>query len=172
MNRKYTPKTKIHLEIWWPKSIGQFYIITKTQTLHLRCFITRSLKYIAKHFRKFEIKSVYYVRKLWLTCGLKKSIKIKDKLYAIMSSKKTAYNENIYKNYRNRLHKLLKNAERNYYNDQMLTNRNDIWKTWSIIKTIINKNKGDQSKQTNFMLSDRSVTDDKQAVVEKFNDFF
>ena len=71
-----------------------------------------------------------------------------------------------------RLHKLLKNAERNYYNDQILTNRNNIRKTWSIIKTIINKNKGDQSKQTKFMLSDGSVTDDKQAVAEKFNDFF
>ena len=50
-----------------------------------------------------------------------------------MSRKKTAYNENIYKNYRNRLHKLLK---------------------------------------TKFMLSDGSVTDDKQTVAEKFNDFF
>ena len=88
-----------------------------------------------------------------------------------MSRKKTVYNEAIYKNYRNRLHKLLKNAERNYYNDQILTNRNNIRKTLSIIKTIINKNKGDQIKQTKFMLSDGSVTDDKQAVAEKFNDF-
>ena len=88
-----------------------------------------------------------------------------------MSRKKTVYNETIYKNYRNRLHKLLINAESNYYNDQILTHRNNIRKTWSIIKTIINKNKGDQSKQTKFMLSDGSVTDDKQAV-EKFNDFF
>ena len=56
--------------------------------------------------------------------------------------------------------------------DQILTNRNNIRKTWSIIKTIINKNKGDQIKQTEFMLSDGSVTDDKEAVAEKFNDFF
>ena len=123
-------------------------------------------------FPKVKIKSMYYVRKPWLTYGLKKSIKIKNKLYAIMSRKKTVYNETIYKNYRNRLHKLLKNAERNYYNDQILTNRNNIRKTWSIIKTIINKNKGDQIKQTKFMLSDGSVTDDKEAVAEKYNDFF
>ena len=90
-------------------------------------------------FPKVKIKSLYYVRKPWLTYGLKKSIKIKNKLYDIMSRKSTVYNETIYKNYRNRLHKLLKNAERNYYNDQILTNRNNIRKTWSIIKTIINK---------------------------------
>ena len=82
----------------------------------------------------------------------------------MMSRIKTAYNETNYKNYRNGLHKLLKNAERNYYNDQILTNRNNIRKSWSIIKIIINKNKGDQSKQTKFMLSDGSVTDAKQAV--------
>ena len=79
-------------------------------------------------FPKVKIKNMYYVRKPWLTYGLKKSIKIKNKLYAIMSSKKTAYNETIYKNYRNRLHKLLKNAERNYYTDQIWTNRNNIRK--------------------------------------------
>ena len=35
----------------------------------------------------------------------------------------------------------------------------------------MNKNKKDQNKQTKFMLSDGSVTDDKQTVAEKFNDF-
>ena len=59
-----------------------------------------------------------------------------------------------------------------YYNEQILTNKNNIRKTWSIIKTIINKNKSDQNKQTKFMLSDGSVTDDKQMVAEKFNEFF
>ena len=89
-----------------------------------------------------------------------------------MCRKKTVYNENTYKNYRNKLHKLLKNAERSYYNEQILTNKNNIRKTWSIIKTIINKNKSDQNKQIKFMLSDGSVTDDKQMVAEKFNEFF
>ena len=36
----------------------------------------------------------------------------------------------------------------------------------------MNKNKGDQSKQTKFRISDGSVTDDKQAVAEIFNDIF
>ena len=89
-----------------------------------------------------------------------------------MCRKKTVYNENTYENYRNKLHKLLKNAERSYYNEQILTNENNIRKTRNIIKTIINKNKSDQNKQTKFMLSDGSVTDDKQTVAEKFNDFF
>ena len=92
MNRKYTPKTKINLEIWWPKSIGHFYITTKTQTLHLRCFITRFTEIYNVAFPKVKIKSIYYVRKPRLTYGLKKPIKIKNKLYAIMSRKKTAYN--------------------------------------------------------------------------------
>ena len=39
-------------------------------------------------FPKIKIKNVYYVRKPWLTYGLKKSIKIKNKLYAVMCRKK------------------------------------------------------------------------------------
>ena len=65
-----------------------------------------------------------------------------------MCRKKTVYNESTYKNYRNKLHKLLKNAERSYYNEQILTNKNNIRKTWSITKTIIIKNKSDQNKQS------------------------
>ena len=89
-----------------------------------------------------------------------------------MCRKKTAYNEDTYKNYRNKLHKLLKNAERSYSNEQILTNKNNIKKTWSIIKTIINKNKSDKNKQTKFMVSYGSVTDDEQTVADKFNEFF
>ena len=89
-----------------------------------------------------------------------------------MCRKKTVYNENTYENYRNKLHKLLKNADRSYYNEQILTKENNIRKTWNIMKSIIDKNKSEQNKQTKFMLSDGSVTDDKQTVAEKFNDFF
>ena len=89
-----------------------------------------------------------------------------------MCRKKTVYTENNYKNYRNELHKLLKNADRSYYNEQILTNKNNIRKTWGIVKTIINNNKSDRNKHIKFMLSDWSVTDDKQTVAEKFNDFF
>ena len=85
--------------------------------------------------------------------------------------KKTVWNENTYKNYQNKLHKLLNDAERSFYNEQILTNKNNIRKTRSIIKTIINKNKSGQNKQTKFMLSDRSVTNGQQMVAEKFNDF-
>ena len=74
-------------------------------------------------FPKIKIKNVYYVRKPWLTYGLKKSIKIKNKLYAVVSRKKTVYNENTYKNYRNKLHKLLKNAERSFCNEQISTKK-------------------------------------------------
>ena len=123
-------------------------------------------------FPKIKIANVYCVWKPWLKYGLKKSVKIKNKLYAVMCRKNTVYNKNTYKNYRNELHKLLKNAERSYYNEQILTNKNNIRKTWSIIKTIINNNKSDQKKQTKFMLSDGSVSDDKQTVAEKLNDFF
>ena len=52
MKRKFSPQNqKRDLKTWWPKSIGQFCIITKTQILPLKYFIIRSLKYIMKHFQ-------------------------------------------------------------------------------------------------------------------------
>ena len=77
----------------------------------------------------------------------------------------------VYKNYRNKLKHLLKAAEKKYYSDLVLINKNNSKKMWSIIKNIINHNK---RKYTNrrFKLSDGSITNDKQLISDKFNDFF
>ena len=71
-------------------------------------------------FPKVKHKSVYYARKPWLTQALKKSINLTNKLYVIKCKHNTVYNEQQYKMYRNKVIKLLKIAEKKYYNDILI----------------------------------------------------
>ena len=69
----------------------------------------------------FPIKTIklsYRNRKPWLTDGLRKLIKHKNKLYRLKMKYNTPEYCIAYKQYRNKLHSLLKNTEREYY-DQL-----------------------------------------------------
>ena len=131
----------------------------KLRKLHDNCF---PLQHISKK---------YNTRKPWLSDSLRDAIKNKNKLYRKSLKIKSTNNEMVYKNYRNKLKHLLKAAEKKYYSDLVLINKSNSKKMWSIIKNIINRNK---RKYTNrrFKLSDGSITNDKQLISDKFNDFF
>ena len=127
----------------------------KLRKLHDNCF---PLQHI---FKK------YNTRKPWLSDSLRDAIKKKNKLYRKSLKIKSANNEMVYKNYRNKLKHLLKAAEKKYYSDLVLINKS----MWSIIKNIINRNKRKYINRR-FKLSDGSKTNDKQLISDKFNDSF
>ena len=95
----------------------------------------------------------------------------KNKLYRKSLKIKSTNNEMVYKIYRNKLKHLLKSAEKKYYSDLVLMNKSNSKKMWSIIKNIINRNKR-KYINSRFKLSDGSITNDKQLMSDKFNDFF
>ena len=71
-----------------------------------------------KCFPLTEIKITSYCsRKPWLSDGLKKSIKIQNKMYVKSIKIPSVYNIRQYKDYRNILHRLLRQAEREDYNE-------------------------------------------------------
>ena len=100
----------------------------------------------------------YRTRKPWLSEGMKQSIKIKNKLYR--KSKKSANPEHElqYKRYRNKLNKLLLDAERTHYNDLLNENKNNMKKSWRILKEIINKKK-DSKSCSRFQMNGSYATD-------------
>ena len=83
----------------------------------------------------------------------------------------SVYNETAYRVYKNKLQKLLKAAEKMYYQDLLVNYKDNLKKSWSIIKVIINKNKRRES-QTKFVLNDGTITENKQVICDRFNDFF
>ena len=114
---------------------------------------------------------MYNNRKLWLSDGLKNFIKHKNKLYLIYKKVNSVYNETTYRVYKNKLQRLLKAAEKMYYQDLLVKYKDNLKKSWSIIKSIINKNKR-RENQTKFKRNDGTITENKQVISDRFNDFF
>ena len=117
-----------------------------------------------------KIKLNYRNRKLWLTHGLKKSIKTKNKLYVKSIKTPTLHNIKIYKEYRNKLNSLLRKAERLHYDQLFVKNKNNLKKSWAIIKQVINKRKN-QIVFSKFKINNNIVTDEK-IIANNFNKYF
>ena len=51
-------------------------------------------------------------------------------------------------------------------------NKKNIRKNWTIIKSVVNKARNARHCQNKFVISDETITTDKELIVEKFNDYF
>ena len=60
--------------------------------------------------------------------------------------------------------------EKNYYQSLILANKNNLKKTWGIIKQVINKSKC--SKLSSEFLHNGSILNDKKSIANAFNDYF
>ena len=138
-------------------SFTKFY--NQYKDLYNECFPVRNYKI-----------SKYRCRKPWLTNGLKQCIKIKNKLYVTSIKFPTIYNISKYKEYRNKLHSLLRRVERQHYNDILYQNKNNLCKQWRVINEVINKKKysGISDK---FIINNKRISD-KTIIANTFNNFF
>jgi len=123
-----------------------------------------------KCFPLVRKKQGYKNRKPWLTSGLKLSIKVKNRMYVRSLKCPTLTNVKLYREYRNKLHGILRRAEREHYDKLLVTNKNNLSKTWKILKEVINKKKSD-FKTSSFVIKEPTVTD-CNIIAESFNDFY
>ena len=123
-----------------------------------------------KHFPIKKIKGIYKNRKPWLTEALKFSIKQKNKLYIKQLKHKSDINVLTYKRYKCNLNRLIRKAERDYYNTRMTEYKSDLKKSWNLLKIIINKSKN-KKEASGFKYKDTIITN-KQVIADKFNEFF
>ena len=65
----------------------------------------------------------------------------------------------------------MKVAEKKYYHDLILKYKNDMKRSWGLIKDIVNRNKK-LAHQTKFRIGNDDSTTDKNIISNKFNDFF
>ena len=114
--------------------------------------------------------SAYKKRKSWLTSGLKKSIMIKNKLYVKFLKHPTMENKSLYKQYKCQLRSLLQKCERDHYNFLLIQNKNNMRKSWGIIKEVLNKGKK-QELPDMFCIDDKKV-EDKHIIANRFNKFY
>ena len=119
-----------------------------------------------KCFPLRTIKCGYKTRKPWLSEGLKRSIKTKNKLFHWKQKTKRLEHETIYKKYRNKLNKLLLMAERKHYEQCLEENKCNLKGSWRVLNDIIHKKK-DVSSCSRFLVNN-IVTSDKQIVANGF----
>ena len=128
-----------------------------------------------KSFPIIKVKKRYRNRIPWLTSGLRESIKQKNKLYRISLKHPTAYNEILYKQYRNMITKLLRLEEKQYYQSQIEANKDNIRKTWLVIniKQAINQKRSSSGSDTFYDNgSDNGITNDPAVIADAFNNYF
>lgn len=110
-------------------------------------------------------------RKSWLTKGLEKACKKKNKLYMEFLKHRTKEKEDNYKKYRNRLTSIVRCQKKMYYEQLFQKYKRNIKATWSVLNKVI-KNRNDRCFPTNIVKSDNSVTEDIESMVNEFNDYF
>ena len=112
----------------------------------------------------------------WITSGLIKSIKFRDKLYQKMkntSSESPLYDQlkiNL-KTYNSILKKAIREAKMSYFHNRFNKFKNDMKNTWITIRNIINSNKKLSEMPSSFSING-NTTSDKQTIANEFNSFF
>ena len=109
--------------------------------------------------------------KSWLTKGLEKACKKKNKLYKEFLNHPTKEKEDTYKKYRNRLTAIMRCQKKMYYEQLLQKYKRNIKATWSVLNKVIN-NSNDRCYPTKIVKSDNSVTEDIESMVNEFNDYF
>ena len=137
--------------------------ITKLKDKHFPCKTVRFDKHKHKKTR-------------WITNGIIKSIKFRDKLF--MRLKSTPLNSDLHGILKTNLdtyNKILKNnikaAKTQYYHDILLKYKNDTKNTWITIKDIINRSKNKKDLPNFFKINGNLISDPTQ-LVSKFNQYF
>ena len=118
-----------------------------------------------KHFKKGR------KQKPWLTKGLINACKKKNAMYLTFVRSKSQTDEQKYKVYKNKLTKILKNAERSYYNEQLMKQKNNMKATWKILKEVI-RGTTVSSKIPETFLEGNEEIQNKKYIANRFNDFF
>ena len=120
------------------------------------------------HFPLKRCTTKYKARKPWLTLGLRNSIKLKNLLYIKYHKSPSNENLRIYKTYKKQLRDILRQAERNHYDEMFRINQSNLKKSWDLIKEVLNY-KSETNATNNFRIDDQ-LTSDTDRISNKFNE--
>ena len=112
----------------------------------------------------------YLTRKPWLTEGMKRQIKIKNRLYRRYLRTGDDIHHSIYKRFRNMLTDKLRIAERKHHETLIEKNKSNLRKSWKVLKEVLNRKK--QASCYSRFLIDNTISTDKQKISNGFNDFY
>ena len=111
----------------------------------------------------------------WMTKGILKSLKSKEKLYIkMLKSKGTpsfARNQEKYKIYKNQYNKCIRAAKNKYWENQFQQSENDMRKTWEVINKVIGRKSRKESLPNTLWIGNKSFETEPQAA-NAFHEYF
>ena len=125
--------------------------------------------YFPKVFVRLKTK---HIQSPWITKGIVKSSKRKQKLYEKFLKHRTRATELAYKSYKNLFESLKKKAKKKYYSEKISKYKHDSKKTWSIMKELIGKIKFKSSNLPRRITVNEVDIFDKRKIANEFNSFF
>ena len=152
--------------------------INEDPTNNYNVLLNSLTEMVDKHFPTQLVKFNKYKHKRspWITDGILKSLKYRDKLYRKLKDRDP--NSPIYETllinfntYNGILRKTIRQAKQAYYFSQFNIHRKDSKKTWKVINSILHSNKRKNSFPNFFLINDVKISN-KEAIAERFNTFF
>ena len=120
--------------------------------------------------RKTEIKPKNLVNP-WITRGLRKSSRKKQRLYDKFLKQRNSKNEEAYKMFKNLFEKLEKQSKKLYFQNKLKKCENNVKSSWKIMKSIIGKFRvQNDSFPKSLIIVNEEITDDK-SIADKANRF-
>ena len=93
------------------------------------------------YFPKVRLSRKKSKDKNWITIGIKNAIKHRNQLYKIKINVNTEENVNNWKNDKNMLDKIIKKAQKDYYQNLIKQHNNNCISLWKTLGKIISKKK-------------------------------
>ena len=109
--------------------------------------------------------------KPWLSKTLINACRKKNTLYIKSLKSKLQADEDKYKTYKNKLNKILKTAEQNYYNEQLNKHRKNMKATWKLLNEVIS-GAAMPSKIPDIFLEGKKELNSRKDIANGFNTFF
>ena len=133
-------------------------------------FLTNFLRFTTR-FPLKKLKGKNQSRKPWLSKGLLKSVKRKNKLYKQYLSDPSSQKKALHKEYRNKLNHSLRIAKRLYYDKKLNESKNNLRATWRVLNDLINRRKPKVKPNTTFKAEYQEISD-PVAIANKFCQYF
>ena len=109
-------------------------------------------------------------KKPWITKGIMKSIKTRNRLYKLYLHNPSVLNNNNYKKYRNKLTSIIRTSRKLYYSQKLNKVSSNSRATWRVINNIMGK-KTDPLPKDKFTLQGNSISNSHNYAAS-FNSFF
>ena len=123
------------------------------------------------NFKKQTYTMNYKNRHPWMTAALRAQIKQKNKLHSLAISSRDDKIMDDYKETKKNLQSALRNSEITYFSNQLDIHRNDMGKSWKVLRNILGKDHNKRKKHHSFFINNNYVTDSLQ-IANAFNKFF